>query len=420
MKVFPKKLGVVGDGATKTRLSASSNAARYYNEQKENKKTAALESSMGAEIRSQKISDSLSRNSLRKASEAQVFRAGERLYQEGKNILFKDMVFEAFSTGLVLDEEAILEHEDGLRQEVNSFVEERGGWALLENAIKETNSPFLKKMKAICESTAREVSARKMKEMGKLAEDTSTVTFALDQKEKEEYTYDKLACGLDQVGGLIKEKVLNTVIAEKEREKENEEFENELNDIQKDTEDDKGNPIDEAGDPIDDGSGVNESTSIFGSIFDEKLDTVTESMLVGDDEKVSLPKLMIVDELKGVQESTLFTALLRTAVTEGVAARVNSSTQDIIDDSSEDDVEYPDENPIFTHRSSLARIMGYRDRTIRDEIKSYPLAPDNIDMDLLMAEGIANYTLLETFNTLRLEKYNPRDLKESIHRMINK
>lgn len=419
MKVFPKKLGVVGDVGTKSRQTTASNAIRFYNEQKENKKTAALESDMGTEIHNQKLSDSLARNSLRKASEAQVFRAGERVYQEGKNILFKDMVFEAFVSGLVIDEESVLEHEDGLRQEVYSFVDERGGWNVLENAIKETNSPFLKRMKSICESTAREVSSRKMKEMGKNAEDTSTVTFALDEKEKEEYTYEKLNCGLDQVGGLIKEKVMGTILAEKEREKENEEFENELNNVQNDTENEKGDPIDENGDPIDEGSGVKESTSIFGSIFDENMDTVTESMLVGDGQ-IAVPKLLIVDELKGVNESTLFSALLRSAVMESVASRVNSSTQDIIDDSSDDDADYPEENPIFTRRSSLARVMGYHDRTIKDEIKSYPVAPDNIDMDLLMAEGIANYTLLETFSTLRLEKYNHRDLKESVHYMINK
>lgn len=415
MKVFRKTTGVISDNASKVRRKEGSSLARYYNEQKEAKQTAAMESALDQDVRRQAMQDSMSRSSLRKAGEVQVLRAGNKVFNEGKEILFKDMVFEAFSTGLVIDDEAVLEHADSLRQEVSSFIDERGGYALLENAIKETNSTFLKRMKAVCESTARAVSARKIKEMGKNMEDTSNVTFALDDKEKEEYTYEKMTCGLDQVGGLIKEKVMNTIINEKEREKANEEFENELNQIESDTEDESGNPIDEDGEPIEDAT--KESASIFGSVFDEDLAPVTESMLVSE-EKIALPKLTVVDELKGIKESTIFNALLCSAVMEGVAARAVASAHDTMEDD-DDDTEYPDENPVFTHRSSLARVMGYRDRTIHDEIDSRPVAPDDVDMDMMMAEGIANYTLLETFNTLRLEKYTAADLRESVHYIMN-
>ena len=147
--------------------------------------------------------------------------------KKGKKAVFKRLVTEMYIESLYLDENFILENFAAISKIVDDFIEENGGYSLLENAYLRTKSPLLKNMMDVCESTTKRVNER----LYKLAEKDQNVdllNFDLDAHEKEQLDYDKSDLGIDEISNIVKEKVLKVVRDEKAREQKHEELKEDI------------------------------------------------------------------------------------------------------------------------------------------------------------------------------------------------
>ena len=147
--------------------------------------------------------------------------------KKGKKAVFKRLVTEMYIESLYLDENFILENFAAISKIVDDFIEENGGYSLLENAYLRTKSPLLKNMMDVCESTTKRVNER----LYKLAEKDQNVdllNFDLDADEKEQLDYDKSDLGIDEISNIVKEKVLKVVRDEKAREQKHEELKEDI------------------------------------------------------------------------------------------------------------------------------------------------------------------------------------------------
>lgn len=149
------------------------------------------------------------------------------MHSKGKKAIFKRLVTEMYMESLYLDESFILENFENIANIVDTFIEENGGYSLLENAYVQTKSPLLKQMIDICESTTKKVNERVYKESAE-TQDLDLLNFDLNSDEKEELDYQKRDLGIDEISAIVKEKVLKVVKDEKAREKKHEELKNDI------------------------------------------------------------------------------------------------------------------------------------------------------------------------------------------------
>lgn len=396
-KVTRKSYGIKGTNPDRLNSSMISGRARYRD-----KKEIALESAaseqVSIDIKNANAKHSHERTVLSKVTESQIQSATSRLYRQGKEMVFIELLSETYLHALNLDEEFVLEQDANLRNTVATYVKDNGGYTLLENAIKQTGSSYLKRMKVLCEATAKKVTDRKNANMRAGAEDVNGVDFSFNDSEREEFDYDKGINGVDQVGQRVKEKVLNTVIEEKERQRKEEEFEN---DVMKATNEVKDDSIEVDETPI------KESQNVFKSIYEG--DT-SEDNDIEDETPVKSRKSATVIELKkGLRESTLFNSIMMSTLNESVAARVASLA---INDETTDD------EGVYTHPDDVRKNVYGGDQTAREEQNTHPLSKEKIDMDLILAESVAQYTLLEMVHTLQLKPFNHEIVRNMSRNML--
>lgn len=200
------------------------------------------------------------------------FKTVNEAYNEGKELLFKNILFEAFYESLYLDDDFKSSVKESLYGVVSDFVDQRGGFKLLESAVLATKSPFLKNIKQICESTARKACNRK------LVEADGPIDFSLNNEEEESFNYAKNNVGIDELSELVKSKVLSVVKDEKEREqKEAELLQTLADETDKDVaEVEEAMRIAKTGGPI-----VNEGT-LFNALF---IDAYTQYLAEGCSKK---------------------------------------------------------------------------------------------------------------------------------------
>jgi hypothetical protein len=303
---------------------------------------------------------------MKKITEAQIPVLVNEIYKRGREVLFKQLLFEMFSKSLYLDEEFIIEQQNNLKAVIDSYVNKNGGFALLEKAYKETKSPLLKNMIQLCESVARKVSQRKLKEAQENPDETSLINFELNEEESQEFDYEKEKLGIDELADLVKNKVLTVIQDEKQRQAEEEELYRDLE-----------------------------------SELSESEESVEES----------LQKLIIKD--LPIEESTLFNSLFRHSYKEALEALHNATDPEVYDD---DDAYMYDIN-FDEEDAKQNEFKGFK--TAKDEISNHDTSTLDIDMDLILAEAITKYTLMELAYTIKLEDYNSETVRKISQKLLN-
>lgn len=248
-----------------------------------------------------------------------ILNANAELFKQGKELVFKDIMTDFVYESLYLDDSFKAGIKESLYEAVTEYVDSKGGFMLLEAAIKETNSSYLKQIKHICEATARKCCQRK------LEENDESIDFSLNAEEEKEFNYDKAELNIEELSALVKEKVLTTVKDEQEREK--------------------------------------EEANLIQDLADETNQTpeeVEEAMRVAEIGK--LP----------VYEGTLFNALLRDSYGQYIKESVSVSDN------------------------------------------------QTIDMDVVLAEAITKYTILEVSHTIQLESFGADKLRQMVQGLLNK
>jgi hypothetical protein len=304
--------------------------------------------------------------------ESQFINKLNKITKEGKDIIFKDIIFEMFQKSLYLDDYFIIEQYNNLKAASDNFINENNGIKLLENAARTTGSPLLKKMLILCENTVKEVCQRKYNEAQK-ENDLNLLNFDLNEQEKQDYDYEKGKLDIDQVSDLVKQKVLTVIQDEKEKQSEEEEL---YNDIE------------------------NQLSS------DE---TVTDENTA----KESLQKLVLFKN--PIEESTIFNSLLRNSYKELLESTVVISSSDQIDDMEEK----RKENQSIGINKSQATQDEFDDTKDVINNSSSNKNEDEINMDLALAEAITKYTLMEMLYTIQLENYDYYKLQKLSQKLLN-
>ena len=146
---------------------------------------------------------------------------------QAKEETFKQIIFEAFYNALVLDTDFLMENYDVIKSFSDNYIDNHGGFALLENACKrDKNNVLLKNLKEACTKSASRVLSRKNEEMKENYE-ADMIKFDLTDEDKDEIRYSA-DLGIDEVAGIVKEKVKKVLQAEQERQSNEEELMSEL------------------------------------------------------------------------------------------------------------------------------------------------------------------------------------------------
>ena len=292
--------------------------------------------------------------------------------------ILKDILFEVFQKSLILDEEFLIQQESSLRYIVNKYVDDNGGFALIENAIKTSDSILLKKIKTLCESIARDVCNRKLKD-AKSIDDPSDFNFDVTDDENEKLDYGKSTLDIDRISELVKNKVLTVVQDEKHRQESETERMNNIEDEVK--------------------KSINEATS-------EAIDIAFDKIIV------SKP---------AIESGTLFNALLRSTYRELLLENVAITSTD------HNNIEKNhDKSASYNVNTDEEDITSDDIDNEDDEIETSEINPDllyenssSIDMDIILTECIAKYTFMEMLHTIKLENYSYANISKLTERLLN-
>lgn len=297
---------------------------------------------------------------------SQLMKINNEIYSTGKELIFKEIMFEMFSKSLFLDQDFILTKESVLRGLTDSYVDGKGGYKLLTESYNRTKSPFLKKIIKICEATASKVAKRKLNEK---PETMKYIKFDLNDEEKDEFNRSKEDLNVEQLADLVKKKVLTVVQDEKTRQAKEDEL---MSDLEE-----------EAGEEV-----TNENMHKY------KLD------------------------YNPVEEATLFNAITRNSLKDMITT-LSESVHQHFHNYDDDDVD--DTSDFYNINADVDDVAGSEfqgDMTAREENENHETVESDIDMDLVLAESITKYTLMELNYTTQLESYDREKVRKVSERLL--
>lgn len=288
----------------------------------------------------QKVMENANLLAAASSIDSYIMNLSTKLYMEGKEVLFKDIMTNIYLESVYLDDEFKLENASNLKEVMADYLDKNGGFTILEAACKNSNSKVLKNMKNTIEGCARTAALRKTKSLqeacaGKnkgakaLEIMNQKISFDLNDDELEEYNKSREKLSEDEIVNLVRDKVLDVVKDESERQRDIEAFEQELEDK--------------------------------------------------------------VEELGTEKE--------KAALKESVTHAMNHGT--------------------FVDSSLFEAINVSTMKEMMDELKNNGVE-ESVNMDLVMAESIAKYTLLEVMNTLCLESFSRADVERLCMQLIGK
>lgn len=342
-----------------SKMSEAYAAKEFMRSKMEEEKNNSIEKRIAVKEQMLSVKESSEKVVLNHITEGQKLNVYNKIYEDGKLILLNELLFEMYSKSLLLDDEVVIEKENAIRSTIESFVQSKGGFKLLEKAYNKHKTPLLKNMKEICESVAKKVSTRKMKD----AEENKDldINFELNDEEKEMFDYEKEKLSIEEISELVKKKVLTVIQDEKMRQQKESEL---LKDI-------------------------------------EETDEVKEN------------SFKVLNENR-VEESTLFNTLLRDSyknLLESMSARFDY-TLSRMKDNDDYDINLTEEE------ASKSEFEGYDE--VDEEYEEYiSKNKETIDLDLVLAEGISRYTLMEMLYTTKLEDYTTDEIMKLTHFLLN-
>ena len=284
-----------------------------------------------------------------------------RISNEAKDFVLKDILFEVFYNSLLMDKDFLEENCQHIKCLTDKYVDDNGGFKFLDKLVKDNmDNMLLKKIKSVCEAVAKEVCDRKLKD-SKECKNMDLIDFDMTADEKDMLDYSKKDnLNIDKISELVKDKVLTVVKDEKTRSekvaKEQEDIENEL---------------------------MNSGNT------EEELNEAMNNIILN----------------KPVIESgTLFNTLFRDCYQEYIAENVSIVATDMsnIEKDKEVSKNYDTEMDI--------------DDALNDE---HPVEDTEVNMDLILTEALTKYTLMEMLYTMGFENYSYENIKKLTENMLN-
>lgn len=387
----------------------SSSVTEHMKSISDRRNQVLLENEVQLDIDKQKSRERLSIATEGEIGRNRVHNTAKRLTSEAREQIFREIMVETFKDSLVLDKWAIDDYSETLEGAVVDFIDKNGGYSMLTEAVEETGTPILKKMVDVIESTTNRVVERVLMESKENASGEK-VNLSLTADEKEDLDVSKAGLQLEEVTEVIKRKVVDVVKEEKERSSKQEELESEL---ESSTEDDD----------LDDSENVSENEDGEDDTDDDSNDSVEENEsedYTEDDKPVKEASYLkgslmtgYTKHLKGVHESTLFNTMFQETMTEAVNESVTLQKSN-----DEFDTRYSRNNQSFDPETDNNE---YDDEMIEDEVNSQDASePAQLNLDLILADTISQYTLLEMFHTLNIKTLSRSEIREYSMNTLNK
>jgi len=347
-----------------------------------------------------------------KLIESSIYRRMNDLYKEAKDALFKDVIFEMFTKSLYLDHDFILEKSTNIKTFSDSYIDSKGGFQLLENAIKRTDSTLLKSIKTICEESAKKICDRKVRESKEACDDKHMV-FDMTEEERDEFDYKKGELNIDELTDLVKKNVLTVVQDEKEKQtKEKELYDQIENELKEDENIKTEKDVKEALDKMIIKRSLVEETTLFNALMRNAYKDLLESVV-----------LKITDTLRRKNERNN----TKINVREDEVDELNEIDNDVNIDIEELNKAHMLENDDLEENEIDELLNG--DDFDRDDDDDYDDTDDEcddddefcdatVDMDLVLAEALTKYTMMELTHMIKLESFTVTDIRKMIHDLL--
>lgn len=308
-----------------------------------------------------------------------------------KEAFFADILYNIYESSLLLDDSFIGEKKTQLESFVNDYVVSNGGFKLLENAVNaHPETPILYNIKKVCE----ELSADVVEKKHSFAKDNQVpiedIKFTMDDDCRDKLERAKSNLSIDELSDAVKSKVLTVIKDEKERQSKalarEEELENEAEEIRAQKEHLQR---------IKTGK-IEESTSLFVAIMrNTYMDMIREG---------------------AVEEAALGILNARSSNDDADTEEYDIHlTKDELDSSeSEENIDIKNtEDYVNGNHEETDGCCGDDDDEDNTDKKSL------IGMDLVLAESIAKYTLLEVVSTIRLETFTPKMYEDMVISLLH-
>lgn len=254
------------------------------------------------------------------------------LYNEGRDIVVENFLSDIFYGAIPMDEDAKEDRKNLIMEAAHRYYQSKGGaFNYISEAVTRTKSPLLENVVKTAKSVSSAVVTRKRKQAknGEIT-DVNNIVFDIDDANKDELNYMKEKVNAERITELVKKKVINTVIDERERAEQQKKLEESIEEK------------------------VSESViRHLGSV--KEIDSLYSSIM-NRNAKVAMESVNVIHA-------------------SGYSGNSNIGLM-------------PSEDP---------------NAPITDD--SYSL-----DLDLVMAESITSYTMMESMYTLGLEAYTPKEI----------
>ena len=132
-------------------------------------------------------------------------------YEKLKNDLFCNILHHICLEALTIDEEPMYESMEKIADSIDEQFNSLGGLDVIKEQTKTSNNELIKRMIAVCENTAKKVADRNLKE----CDSADEFKFELNDKEKDDFDYNKDSINIDAIANKIKDKIIKVVSDEK-------------------------------------------------------------------------------------------------------------------------------------------------------------------------------------------------------------
>lgn len=292
------------------------------------------------------------------------------VYEQGKVLLFKEILIESYLDALVMDDDFVQENRTRFEQLISDYVDRNGGYSMLEEAVKTNPIPFLRAVKETCDTVARQASLRIAREARKEPTLANLQVFELDAEEKSLFEEKKSELSLDQVSKLVKNKVLTVVKDERDRQSKERELMEDLKARAQET----GEEAEKPETPL--GTATLKESTLFNSIM-----------------------------------HNAYSSYLETVQERGGTAGTTSRFVDAVENDDDDEIEGD-----FDHNATASKLNNEAPSTMD---YTSPVN-DDVNLDLIMCEALTYYTLMELTNTVCLETFSAKEIMNMSHKFLNK
>ncbi len=290
------------------------------------------------------------------------------LVLEGQTMLFKYILTEAFKDALILDDYAVQEHAARFESLVDQYVDANHGYSMLERAIERNPINILKAIKEACDTCAMDTAKRIAREArsNKGTALAEKPIFEMNEEERTTFEGKRSELSLDAVSKLVKDKVVEVVRKERDRQKEEKEIEEDLKQVTSESTEEK-------------------DTDSSDTTSSKPSDSVKESTLFD-----SIMTKSYRDSLQSIKENLSF-----------------MRDEEGLDDNDDGDDEFGQDTAF----------PGSADNHLGTEDFTNPLQND-VDLELIMAEALTYYTLMEMTHTICLETFTRDELMNMSQQML--